>query len=71
MASTVVRCLMMCSGTMGSATRVSTHMATDSRTSAAPTMPAVCQEPQANELSTNEIQMSSTLTPEVIRVAPR
>ena len=37
----------------------------------APTMAAVCQDSQANELSTNDTQMSSTLTPAAIRVAPR
>src|SRR3954468_1297252 len=56
MARAVVRRRTICSGTTGSATRVSTHTAMSSSTRPAPTMANVCQESQANELSTNETQ---------------
>ena len=56
---------------MDSTAHASTREAMDEQDQCrAASMAAVCQDAQANELSTNEIQMSSTLTPEVIRVAP-
>ena len=60
MASAVVRWRTMPSGTTGSAARDSTQTARASRTSAPPTMAAVCQETQANEPSTKETQISSS-----------
>jgi len=67
----VVRCLTIEIGTTGSATRVSTQTARARMARPAPTIAYVCQESQANELSTNDTQMSSVLTPRAISEAPR
>ena len=70
MASAVVRSRMIPSGTTGSAARDSTRTASASSTTETPTRTKVCQESQAKELSTKEIQISRTLTPAAISVAP-
>jgi hypothetical protein len=67
----VVRCRTISNGTTGSATRDSTHTAMARIASPAPTIAAVCQDIQANELSTNDTQINSTLTPAAISDAPR
>lgn len=69
-ARAVVRSRTISSGTTGSLARDSTHTASASRTTEAPTITKVCQEIQSKELSTKEIQMSSTLTPAAISAAP-
>ena len=51
--------------------RLDQHGQRRAATTEPPTMAAVCQESQANELSTKETQISSMLTPAAIRVAPR
>lgn len=71
MDSAVVRRRTMSSGTTGSAARDSTNTVSANRTSDPPTMAAVCQEIQAKDPSTNEIQISSRLTPAAMSPAPR
>jgi hypothetical protein len=70
-ASAGVRRLITLSGTTGWAARASTRVAITRMATPPPAMAAVCQESQSKELPTKVTQMSSTLTPAAIRVAPR
>ena len=70
-ASAVVRCRTIGSGTTGSAARDSTSTASASSRSELPTIAYVGQDSHANVPSTNDTQISSRLTPAAIRLAPR